>query len=138
VNVRPPVSVPRSASFVALLLLGPMGLGTKRYHGPAETWVHASAGDILNATFWLFLLLLIWPKASLWKAGAVVFLYCTAVEFSQLLHTPWLDAARRTLPGRLILGSEFDGADIGCYAVGTALGMGIAAVFRRSTEGRAK
>lgn len=128
---RPVGEVPRGASLIALLVLVPMGLGTKRYHGPGEAWVHASAGDVLNATFWLFLLLLIRPRLPLAKAGVVAFLYCTAVEFGQLVHTPSLDAFRRTLVGRLLLGSEFDVSDIGCYALGTALGAAIALALCR-------
>ena len=33
--------------------------------------------------------------------------------------------------GNIYLGSDFDVADIGCYALGTALGMAIAAGLRR-------
>ena len=123
--------MPRGVSLAACILLVPLGLGTKRYHGLGDAWVHANAGDILYAAFWFFVALLVWPRASLWKAGAAVFLYCTTVEFSQLLHTPWLDGLRRTLPGRLLLGSEFDWSDIGCYAVGIVVAAGLSALFRQ-------
>ena len=126
--------VPRGASLIALTLLLPLGLLTKRYHGPTESWVHASAGDVLNATFWLFLLLLVNPRLALPRAGCIVFLYCSAVEFSQIVQTPSLDALRRTLPGHLLLGSEFDVTDLGCYALGTALGIGVAAALRQRPE----
>jgi len=134
VTLRPISEVPRGASLIALALLLPLGLLTKRYHVPAQSWVHASAGDVLNATFWLFLLLLVNPRLALPTAGGIVFLYCSAVEFSQLVHTPSFDALRRTLAGRLLLGSEFDITDIGCYALGTAFGVGIAAALRRRSE----
>lgn len=35
-----------------------------------------------------------------------------AVEFSQLYHAPWLDTIRMTTPGRLVLGSTFNGPDL--------------------------
>ena len=56
------------------------------------------------------------PLAGL--AGAVSCL----VEFSQLYHAPWIDAARRTWPGRLALGDTFAWGDIAAYLVGVASG----------------
>jgi hypothetical protein len=122
--------VPRSASLLTLAILVPLGLGTKAYHGLGEGWVHESAGDVLNGAFWLVLTLFAWPRVSLVKAGIGVFLYCAVVELSQLLHTAELDSLRRTLPGRLLLGSQFDIADIGWGAVGIGLGMGVGASLR--------
>jgi hypothetical protein len=115
-----------------LLVLIPLGLGTKWYHGPGETWVHESAGDVLNGAFWLFLVLLIGPRIPVGWTGFWVFCYCAAVEFSQLLHTPALDALRRTLAGRLLLGTEFDLADIGWGGVGVGMAAALATSLRRS------
>jgi hypothetical protein len=104
-----------------LALLVPLGLGTKSYVGPGQAWVHDQAGDVLYAAFWLFAARLVFPRLAVGRAAAMVFLLCTAIEFSQLLHTPRLDLLRRTLPGRLLLGSDFAWSDIGCYATGVAL-----------------
>jgi hypothetical protein len=43
---------------------------------------------------------------------------CFAVEFSQLIHLPMLDALRRTTLGYLVLGSGFDRRDLAGYAGG--------------------
>src|SRR5690242_13332703 len=101
-----------------LILLVPLGVTTRRYHGFGASWVHAHAGDVAYAAFWFFVLQVLLPQLAIWKAAAADFLYCCLIEFSQMLHPPWLEALRRTLPGRLMLGSDFDPMDIADYAVG--------------------
>ncbi|WP_395144192.1 DUF2809 domain-containing protein [Armatimonas sp.] len=44
------------------------------------------------------------------------------VEFSQLWHTPWLEALRQTKLGALAVGGSFSWGDLGCYGAGIALG----------------
>jgi hypothetical protein len=100
--------------------------------------VHDNAGDILYAAFWLFALRLALPRLPAWKAAACVFLFSTAIEFSQLFHAPLLDGLRRTLPGRLLLGTEFAWSDIGYYAPGAALaavGSHLIAVAHKDSRG---
>ena len=58
------------------------------------------------------------PAARLSARGAVALSLCVAVELSQLIHAPSLDAARHTPLGVLVLGSGFDVRDIGAYALG--------------------
>jgi len=48
----------------------------------------------------------------------VALAFCCAVEFSQLWHTPWLNAVRRTTAGHLVLGSGFNARDLVAYAGG--------------------
>jgi hypothetical protein len=52
-----------------------------------------------------------------WRA-AVALACCFAVEFSQLVHLPALDALRQTTAGHLALGSGFDRRDFAAYAAG--------------------
>jgi hypothetical protein len=117
-----------------MLALVPLGLGTKHYHGPAQGWARASAGDILYAAFWFFVVKWLWPRASTWRAATAVFLYSTAVEFSQLLHTPGLDRLRHTTPGRLLLGTEFAWADLVYYLVGAAIAAGVIGIIEGRCE----
>ncbi|MCC0808255.1 DUF2809 domain-containing protein [Methylobacterium sp. W2] len=49
-------------------------------------------------------------------AGAIALL----VEFSRLIHTPWFDAFRLTLPGALLLGRIFSPWNLVAYAAGLA------------------
>jgi hypothetical protein len=47
------------------------------------------------------------------------------VEFSRLVHTPWLDAFRLTTAGALLLGRIFSLWNLVAYAVGIAFGVWI-------------
>jgi len=47
------------------------------------------------------------------------------VELFRLVHAPWLDAFRLTLPGALLLGRVFSLWDVLAYGAGIALGMGL-------------
>ena len=68
------------------------------------------------------------PSARLGPRSAAAFVVCASVEVSQLYHAPWLDAARATALGRLVLGSGFDPRDLAAYALGVG-----AAVLLEST-----
>ena len=73
------------------------------------------------------------------RAGTLTLALCAlgiswAVEFSQIYHTPWLDAVRATLPGRLILGSTFNLPDLPAYAVGIAVGAVSEVFLNRSVR----
>jgi hypothetical protein len=94
-------------------------------------WVHGStalgdvgrdiAGDALWATMIAWWIGALTPRSRLTTRSATAFGICLAVELSQLLHTPSLDAVRETTVGRLVLGSGFDPRDIAAYAFGVSL-----------------
>lgn len=90
---------------------------------PLPPLVAAYAGDTLYATLACCLVALIRPAWPAWGIGLLALLACFAVELSQLIQTPWLAALRRTLPGRLVLGSGFLASDLVCYAVGVLFGL---------------
>ncbi len=117
---------------VLLVLLIPVGLGTKYYHGPCERWVHGYAGDIFYPMFWYFLLRLLWKNLSPMFCAGSVLTFCVLVECSQLWTTPLLSTLRRTFPGALLLGSGFDWADIVYYVIGVAAAAGL----ERAVTGR--
>jgi hypothetical protein len=75
--------------------------------------------------FWYFLLRLLWEKSSVQYCARLIFLFCTAIEFSQLIKTPLLQTLRSTFPGALLLGSGFDWPDIFYYGLGVLLAVGI-------------
>jgi hypothetical protein len=118
-------SAPRVVAAALTVLLVPLGLGTKRYHGPGEAWVHGYAGDILFASFWVFGWKTAKPDAPATRVALLVFAACCLVEFTQLIHTPGLDRFRRTFLGHLLLGSGFEFADLAYYAMGAALAVGM-------------
>lgn len=80
-------------------------------------------GDALWATMMVWWISAVVPDARLLMRGGAAFGICVAVELSQLLHTPALDAVRGTTIGRLVLGSGFDARDLLAYAVGVAVAM---------------
>jgi Protein of unknown function (DUF2809) len=80
-------------------------------------------GSILWATMVFFLVAIArprWPRRSIALLSAVI---AVSVELFRLVHTPWLDAFRLTLPGALLLGRIFSPWDIIAYGAGILLGM---------------
>jgi len=63
------------------------------------------------------------PRASTIFLSLMALTFSWGVEFSQLYHAPWIDAVRGTLPGRLVLGSNFNWPDLPAYARGIGLGV---------------
>lgn len=106
-------------AFAALLVVA-AGLASRRWGG-ASPWAQAP-GDALWATLVFVLVGIARPAWSTGKTAAVALAMAFAVEASQAVHVPWLDAVRRTLPGRLVLGTSFYAPDLLAYAVGVALG----------------
>jgi hypothetical protein len=88
--------------------------------------------DILGDALWA--MMIVWwlgvalPRVRLSVRGLVAFGICVAVELSQRYHTPFLDAARRTIPGQLILGSGYDPRDFLSYAAGVIVAVALAQV----------
>lgn len=115
----------RSRAVWLVLALLVMGLGlvsrVKAFAWPA--FVGAYVGDVLWALMVFLLLRAAAPKLPGSRLALAALAFSFAVEFSQLSHAPWLVAARRTLPGRLVLGQGFLWSDLACYAVGVLLGL---------------
>lgn len=64
------------------------------------------------------------PKPGVAPMALLAATIAAAVEFTQLLHWPWLDAFRGTTFGALLLGRVFTWWDILCYWLGiAAIGM---------------
>ncbi len=97
-------------------------------------WVHrgeltlsAAARDVTGDALWA--MMMVWwvgaavPTARVLTRGAVALTICFAVELSQLMRTPWIDAGRGTMLGRLVLGSGFDRRDLLAYTLGVVLAV---------------
>ncbi len=88
--------------------------------------------DILGDALWA--MMIVWwlgvalPRARLSIRGLAAFAICVAVELSQRYHSPFLDAARLTIPGQLVLGSGYDPRDFLSYAAGVIVAVTIAQV----------
>jgi hypothetical protein len=78
-------------------------------------------------------MLVVLPRARTWAVALLAAVFAALVEFSQLLHWPWLDDFRSTRFGALLLGRVFDWWDILFYWIGIAA---IAAADRLFGEAR--
>ena len=126
---------PRRAAFAALAV-GTIVLGLTVNQGGGALGLGPVVRDVLGDALWA--VMIVWwlgvlaPTMRLTARGGVALAICVAVEVSQLLHTPALDAVRRTLLGRLMLGSGFDARDLVAYAAGVLA----AVVLERTVSGR--
>lgn len=124
--------------FVALAI-GTIGLGLLVH---SRIWAMPGAvrdklGDGLWATMVVWWVGALAPRASRWSRSLAVLAFCWTVEASQLHHAPWLEAARATTLGRLVLGSGFDAGDLWAYALGVfAAALGETLVRRRREWGQ--
>ena len=62
------------------------------------------------------------PRTSTLTLALLALAFAWGVEFSQLYHAPWIDTIRATIPGRLVLGTTFNGPDLIAYALGVGTG----------------
>lgn len=118
----------------AALAAGTIGLGLVVHlgGGALAPAVRDVLGDALWAamlTWWVGALL---PARALRARAALALVGCFAVEASQLLHAPALDALRRTTLGHLVLGSDFDARDLLAYAAGVLAAVAVELAWRRA------
>jgi hypothetical protein len=73
-----------------------------------------------------------WPDARPRIVVVIAIVLAAGVEVSQLWHTPWLDAFRRTTIGVLLIGRYFALADIAAYSAGILLARGAECAVRRA------
>ena len=89
-------------------------------------------GDALWAVMVVWWMGVLAPRAPLWARVGAALAICVLVEASQAVRTPGLDAIRRTTPGHLVLGSDFDPRDFAAYAGGVVAAAIGERVIRRA------
>ncbi|WP_448046229.1 ribosomal maturation YjgA family protein [Bradyrhizobium liaoningense] len=82
-------------------------------------------GSLLWATMVFLLVGVALPRLTRTQIAAIAVVIAGVVEFSRLVHTPWLDAFRLTTAGALLLGRIFSPWNLAAYAVGIAFGVWI-------------
>ena len=113
---------PRPIYCIAILVVITLGLLSRRYPGFLPAALGKYPGDALWA-----LMVFLGFGFSLRRSPTVVLAlaavaFSGAIEVSQLYHAPWIDSIRATLPGRLLLGSDFMWGDLTAYAAGILIG----------------
>ncbi|MDH4216298.1 MAG: DUF2809 domain-containing protein, partial [Gallionella sp.] len=82
-------------------------------------------GDALWALMVFFGLGCALPRCSSFRLAAYALAISFLVEISQLYQASWINAIRGTTLGHLLLGSQFDWADLSAYTVGASAGFGV-------------
>lgn len=90
-------------------------------------------GDALWAAMMLWLISALLPHVRVFTRALTAYGVCVAVEYSQLVHMPTLNAIRSTRVGHLVLGSDFDARDLAAYCIGVSSAFLIAMVLERTT-----
>jgi hypothetical protein len=101
------------------------GLALRGY-GPGlglSAFVVKYGGSMLWGTMVFFLVALSAPSLSRQSIALISVLIAISVELFRLVHLPWLDAFRLTLPGALLLGRIFSAWNVLAYGVGIGFGV---------------
>jgi hypothetical protein len=92
-------------------------------------------GSLLWGTMVFLLVAIAAPGWSLRNMALIALAIAIGVELSRLVHTPWLEAFRLTLPGALLLGRIFSLWNMLAYGVGIGLGVLLDRFSRRDFRG---
>ncbi|BAR59425.1 hypothetical protein ACVME8_001703 [Bradyrhizobium diazoefficiens] len=109
------------------------GLSLRWYGFPLglPAFVVKYGGSLLWATMVFVLVGVLLPRLSRMQLAAIAAAIAVVVEFSRLVHTPWLDAFRLTTAGALLLGRIFSLWNLVAYAAGIAFGVWIDRLVER-------
>jgi hypothetical protein len=121
--------------FVAGCVVVLLGLASRRYAPLLPEFIALYAGDTLWALTAFLGIGFIFPRWSTARVSTAALLLSYADEISQLYHAPWIDDARHTTLGGLVLGYGFLWSDILCYTAGVMLGAAVEVLLRKSPIG---
>jgi hypothetical protein len=121
----------RISLLLSIVLIVPIGYVARFSQGWISDSLHDALGSLAYEVFWILLVQFFYPKISPLRTAVGVCLATCAIEVLQLWQPPFLQAARATLPGRLILGNTFMWSDFPPYVLGSALGWMWITVLRR-------
>lgn len=102
-----------------------VGLWWRSGHLPFPQFLVKYGGDALWAWLVFLGLTAVFAKSRTLPLAIAALVVAATVEFLQLHHGPWLEAARSTRLGRLALGTTFNPPDLIAYAVGIAIGAAL-------------
>ncbi|AWL99725.2 DUF2809 domain-containing protein [Bradyrhizobium amphicarpaeae] len=121
-----PVRTSQTRAALALAVIA-CGLCLRWYGFPLglPAFIVKYGGSLLWATMVFLMVGVVLPQLTRAQIATVAVLIAVVVEFSRLVHTPWLDAFRLTTAGALLLGRIFSPWNLVAYAVGIAFGAWI-------------
>lgn len=103
---------------IAICLIIAAGLATRMWESRIPEFIAVHFGDALWACMIYCAIRLIIPHKRLEWALLCSFLFCMAIEFSQLYQAGWIQAIRGTTLGGLVLGHGFLPIDFVRYGAG--------------------
>jgi Protein of unknown function (DUF2809) len=112
----------RLALLISILFIVPFGYLVRFSQGLGLPWLQDLLGSVAYEIFWILLVAFLYPKIAPLGIAIAIFIATCGVEFLQLWQTPFLQAARSTLVGRLVLGNTFAWSDFIAYFVGSFAG----------------
>ena len=124
----------RWVPLAVLVVVTPLGFACKGYFGQVHPWFYLYGGGVLYEVFFCIFAFLFWHERRHITTIAVSVLTITCgLEFLQLWHPHFLNAARATLPGKMLLGTTFVWWDLPHYVIGCAAGW---LIMKAMTRGR--
>lgn len=116
---------PRLLRAALALVVIACGLSLRWYGFPLglPAFVVKYGGSLLWATMVFLLVGVLLPWLTRSQLAAIALMIAMVVEFSRLVHTPWLDAFRLTTAGALLLARIFSPWNLVAYVVGIVVGV---------------
>jgi len=121
-------------TFIALLIITPLGFFTKFYTGNASAWVNNSLGGVFYEIFWCLLIFLLFTKLKPMVIAIVVLLTTCTLEFTQLWRPQFLETLRDNFIIRTIIGNSFSWSDFPYYIIGSIAGFALILLIKRISE----
>ncbi|MGY8708053.1 DUF2809 domain-containing protein [Bradyrhizobium sp. 18BD] len=124
-------SLARAALALAVIACG---LSLRWYGFPLglPAFVVKYGGSLLWATMVFLLVGVLLPRLTRTQIAAIALVIAIVVEFSRLVHTPWLDAFRLTTAGALLLGRMFSLWNLIAYFIGIVTGIWLDSIVIRN------
>ena len=131
------IAKPRNRLLLGLVLglVIILGLASRKFGVQLPSFLASNAGDALWTVAVYLALALVVPRCSPIKLGLIAFGISLAVELSQLVDVAWFNAIRKTLPGRLLLGSGFLWIDLLRYFFGALLATAVDSLCQARKRG---
>ncbi|MBH5373364.1 ribosomal maturation YjgA family protein [Bradyrhizobium glycinis] len=125
------ISLIRAGLALAVIVCG---LSLRWYGFPLglPAFVVKYGGSLLWATMVFLLVGVVLPQLTRTQIATIAAVIAVVVEFSRLVHMPWLDAFRLTAAGALLLGRIFSLWNLVAYLIGIVVGIWLDGCAARS------
>jgi len=105
-----------------------------RFRAPVPYAVRDAFGGFAYVVLWILVCYVLLPQVSATRLAWAVLAVTCLLETLQLWHPVWLEQTRRTLPGRLLLGTTFEWNDFPPYIVGAVSGRAVVSALQRKAR----